>query len=258
MKSRNHTKVMAAMLIASMTLTACGGGDPMSKMSKSELIEAYKQLESEKDDAVIELADLKMMMSGIQSEDVPSATVSAVGDGTGRITFNSYDSQIVFPSTFEYPNSSEVASSSSINVTSSVSLVASTNWTCKLSGSSITLEHSSGISGTIKIGKIIDPYDRDALKDEVLAPWFSELPPSTVIYNDIFIGDNMWGKQATASTLIDEQDAMLKCGMVGLGEVSMVYVFVYRGLEDNNKEEIILNLLNSIKFLGMDLRVDNQ
>ena len=146
---------------------------------------------------------------------------------------------------------------------SGVSIEAGSNWIVKAGTASLDLEHSSGISGTIKVGRQSFLYTDESLKNDVLGPWFRGLPPSTVTYTTINInGSNAYGCQAVTPTLIDSENAYLRCGMFansadasGKGKC-VTYIFVYRGDKDPSKDEAIMNLLNSIKIDGASVLVE--
>lgn len=236
--------------IISTLLTGCSltgsEDDPLDSMSKSELKEAYIQLNSEKDALQAQYDELNGMYLGIQSEEDPTSAISITGDGTGRYTFNSVDSKIIFPQTFQYPGSEQAASSGKINIVDSVTCSPGYNWICKLNGSTLELENTSNISGTIKVGTQSYLFTADELKRDVLGAWFEGLPQSNLVYNNIFIESNAVGVQATTPTVIDSEDAFLRCGMFGYGQYCVTYIFVYRGKQDASKDESITTLLNSM------------
>ena len=241
------------------SLAGCGGNsdDPLSKMSKSELIEQCNSLQ----DRVIQLGDeldnLKRINAGIQSETEVTAAIDVTGDGTGRFTFNSIDSKIIFPVSFQYPNSTTVPGDGSVSIVNDVTITPTSNWISKLNGTTLELENTdSGISGTIKIGRQNYIFTSSDLKTQVLEQWFAELAPSQVNYTDITVAGQAYGIQATTPTTIDTEDAYLRCGMLATGNgYCATYVFVYRGKEDATKNESITNLLNSLKIGGSDIIV---
>lgn len=238
------------------TLAGCGGSDdPLSEYSKAEVIQMYRDLEYEKNDLQIQIDEMNNVMAALDEGQAPTAAISSTGDGTG-MTFNSYDAKIIFPSSFQYPGSQQVSASGSINIINNISITPGSNWVCKLNGSTLELEHTSNISGTIKVGSVTELYNKDMLQGDVLAPWLEQLPQGGIVYNNIFLNDTMWGVQATTPTTIDSEDAFLRVGMLAFGDYSVVYVFVYRGLQDVNKDESIKSLLNSMVILGQNFSVE--
>lgn len=242
--------------LALTTLSGCGVSDERFKgMSKNDIITQYQTLEAAYTEMTTKYSELETVLSGIQSEDAPTAAISITGDGTERLTFNSTDSKIIFPTAFQYPGSEQIAPSGSINIIKNISVSPASTWIFKLNGATLELEHSSGISGTIKVGEIQSQYDVNSLQSEVLSPWFEGLPPSSINYKDIFIGQTKFGVQATTPTMIDSEDAFLRCGMLGYGTYSITYVFVYRGEQDITKDESIVNVINSIDINGSKVSV---
>lgn len=247
-------RILSTLLIACTIMTSivgCGVSDERFKgMSKDEIIAEYTFLEGEYNKVATKYNELNTVYQAAV-EQGPTSAVSAMGDGsTGRLTFNSVDSKIIFPEAFKYPGAEQTSASGSISIVKNVAVTPGQNWICKLNGASLELEHSSGISGTIKVGEVTDFYEQSLLQDEVLAPWLSKLPKDTIRYENIFINGAAVGIQAVTPTIIDSEDAFLRCGMLAFGEYAVTYVFVYRSLEDATKNESILNVINSIKMSG--------
>lgn len=259
MKKKLLSISLVGVLVLS-TLTGCGSTgdelkDEINKMSKSQLREGYYNLYQNYEQLTQDYTDLETVLHGIQNEEAPSAAIGITGDGTGRYTFNSTDSKIIFPVTFMYPEAEQVAPNGSISIVKDVSVGVNSNWIYKLTGSALELENSSGISGTIKVSKINYNYSSDEIQNEVLAPWFEELPPSELKYTKIFINNTDYGVQAKTPTMIDSEDAYLTCGMVGFGNYAITYIFVYRGQQDPNKDEAILATVKSITIGGNSLLI---
>ena len=232
------------------SVIGCGVSDPMFKgKNKDELIQMYKNLETEYNALATQYNELNTVYQAAVNQG-PTAAVSALGDGTGRLTFHSVDSKIIFPEAFKYPGSEQTSASGSISIVKNVAVTPGQNWICKLNGASIEMEHSSGISGIIKVGEVTEYYKQESLQDEVLAPWLSKLPKDLIRYENIFINGAAVGTQAVTPTIIDSEDSFLRCGMLAYGDYTVTYVFVYRSLEDATKNESILNVLNSIKMNG--------
>lgn len=257
-------KAIVAILLGAMVftgLTGCGSKDPLQKMSKTELIDLYNTTANELDKLGAEYEDYKSLTKGIQSENEITAAISITGDGTGRYSFNVVqDSKIIFPQEFMYPESTTVTGDGCINIVDGVTIRPSTNWICKLNGSTLELENTdAGISGTIKVGHQNNIYEVGKLKTDVMAEWFKPLPPSQVNYTNISVGKDAYGVQATTPTRIASEDAFLRCGMLAATDKhSIVYIFVYRGQEDSSKNESITSLLNSITLSGQEIIVEQR
>ena len=259
MKKRLLSILLVAVTLIS-SLTACGGtedGD-ITKMNKKQLIAEYTKLSSAYDALANELAQLKITAEALTNDGKVSAAITTVGDGSGRFTFNSNDSKIIFPTSFVYPNSEPLVPDGKLNITTSVSVTPSSTWISRINGSSLELEQSTNkISGNIKVNKITEQISIDQLQSEVLAPWFSSMTNTSVQYTDIFIGKTSFGKQAEVPIMINSENAYLICGMAAFGSCSVTYVFVYRGAEDATKNELIKNLLNTIQIDGSSFVIQN-
>jgi hypothetical protein len=258
-----RNKALSLMLIASislLTLTACGGdGSTLSSMSKSELIEAYQQLSAQYSSLEDEYEQLDLSYEALSADGTVTEAITTTGDGTGRFTFNSTDSKIIFPNSFVYPNSTTIVPDGKINITSSVAISPSSSWISRINGSALEIEQTvNSISGTIKINAGEDEVDVDSLQTDVLEEWFdNDIAYSGVTYSDIFIDEDPCGKQAETPILIDSENAYLICGMAAYNEYSVTYVFVYRGNQDATKTELIKNLINTISINGDYLLVQN-
>ena len=249
-----------SLIVASLSLTACSEAvtdERFKGLSKNEIIEYYNQLEQEYTNLETTYSQIQTTVEALQSDDSLTSAVSSVGDGTGKLTFNSMDSKIIFPSSFQYPGAETAAPSSKVDIVNNVSISPSSTWIFKLNGSTLELEHSSGISGIIKVGHIYEGYESELLKTDVISPWFSSLPASQVKYKDIFIDGSKFGCQAETPTMINSEDAYLKCGMAAYGEYSITFVFVYRGVQDSTKDESISSILNSITINSGELSINN-
>lgn len=243
--------------LVSISLVGCGGEkDPLSELSKKELIELANTQTALIDENSNRISELEDLLQGVGLEEVTTAGISIMEDGTDRVTFNSLDGKIKFPTPFEYPGSTQTSSTSSIDVTTTLKIVPTINWSAKISGTTVTLEHNTGISGTIKSGYIEELYDRQLLQEEVMSAFFKDFPPATVKYSKLFLNDQWWGVDGQTPTRIDGEDAYLRAGMLGFGEQSFVYVFVYKGAEDQAKSEAILSLLRTMTLSGQPLSIE--
>jgi hypothetical protein len=259
-----RNKALSLVLITSislLTLTACGSGDgsTLSGMSKSELITAYQQLSSQYSSLSTELENVQASYQSLSADGTATEAITTTGDGTGRFTFNSTDSKIIFPNSFVYPNSTTIVPDGKINITSSVSIAPSSSWISRINGSALEIEQSTnGISGTIKINAVEEEVDVDSLQEDVLEEWFdNDIAYSNVVYSNVFINEDACGKQAETPILIDSENAYLICGMVAYDNYSVTYIFVYRGNQDATKTELIKNLINTISIDGSYLLVQN-
>lgn len=270
MKNKNIRLIalVSALVMSTATFTACGSEshehtDPLyNGKSWDEVVALCQQAYTERAAAVSEQERLRAELGAYtNNSDGNKAAISVATDGTNRMTFNSNDSKIIFPSSFEFPGSTKAPSNGSISIVENVQIAPGTNWIQKSSGATLDLEHTNGISGTIKIGKlstITGYYNFNTLKADIMEPWAAGLPLSTgVSYSEITdSATNSIGCAASTPTLIDSENAVLKFGMLSVQDLTVTYVFVYRGTQDVSKDESITNLLNSINIYGSSIIVD--
>ena len=256
-------KLISLLVIISITsslLYGCGEAadaaeDPIKSLSKSQLVDEYKKLETQYNQVMDQYDTLNKMYNANTNTDNPTTEISVMGDGSGKLTLNSVDSSIIFPESFQYPGTTPVAATGKLNVTDNVSVTTGTNWVLKMNGSSVDMQHSGGISGTILVGSIPMSYTVDQLKYEVLDLWFDSLGV-TPMYKEVFIQKQPFGVQASAPIMIDSESAFLRCGMIGYGGTSLIYIFVYRGPQDAIKDESAMSVINSITIGGNPIVVD--
>lgn len=258
MKNRVFKVLTVISLVCAMTLSGCGkSSDDLESKSKEELIELCEYYLDCYTEASLELDDAKLLLETIQGYSSTGPSFSAMTIENNKLSFNSYDSKIIFPKEFNYPGATETAANTLVRVTDLVSINPGTNWIMKLSGSTLEMEHTTNISTMIKIGEFEELYDRNKLKEEVMMPWFEDISSSVVKYSTIFVSGDNWGIQAQAPIQIDGEDAYLVCGIVGFAETSITYVSTYRGKQDINKDGTINSLINSIMIGGNNLVVSN-
>lgn len=258
MKKRLISVLLTVVMLVSM-LSGCGGSDDeMSKLSKAEIIEQYRNLENAYTDIANQLGETQASLDALASDGKVVEAITTVGDGTGRFTFNSTDSKIIFPNSFVYPNASAIVPDGRVTITSGVTVSPSSTWILRTNGSALELEQSTnGISGTIKVNLVSEQLPVEQLQTDVLQPWFDSVSYQGVNYTNIFVGESAYGSQAETPIMIDSENAYLICGMVALGSYSVTYIFVYRGNSDSTKNELVKSVLNSISINGNNLIVQN-
>lgn len=255
---KKATCMLLAMALVMTTLTGCGDEGRFSKMKKADIIAEYEALEKSYFEQTELLVETQNSLDALSKDGTVTEAITTIGDGTGRFTFNSTDSKIIFPNSFVYPNAKSIVPDGSITITTGVTVSPSSTWITRINGSALELEQSTNnISGTIKINSITEQLPVDTLLTDVLQPWFDTVAYSGVDYTDIFVGTASFGKQAETPIMIDSENAYLVCGMVGLGQYSVTYVFVYRGTEDVTKNELIRNVINTVKINGNSLLIQN-
>lgn len=243
------------------TLSGCAGSsdDPLSDLSKSELIDKANSLQTELDGTYALIAELQDKMTGIIGTEEDTAAITEFSDNSGRLTLQSVDDTVTFPQPFEYPASTQTYNASAISLTDSVYIKPSANWVVRLSGTQIDLYHSeSDISGIIKIGQR-DATQKTPTIDEVnstVLNFFESMPQTKVKLGKIYLDQNWLGCDASASTFIDESEAEVRCGMVGVSNTNITYMFVYDGQQDSGKDELIVTLLQTLNVFGQQFRIE--
>lgn len=236
------------------TLVGCSN-DPLSKLSKKELISMANQQAADMVDKDVRIEELETMLKGVQEETGPTSAISTIDDGTGRLTFNTIDGKIVFNPAFEYPGSTQAANTSCVNITSGLSISPTNNWYMVQNGTTLELSHTQGINGVIKAGSISETLDYETLQSEVMSKFFSSFPPEKITYSKLFLDEQCWGVEAKLPTTVDSEPSYIRCGMLGLGEDCFTYMFYYSGEQDPTKDETILSLLQTVKMYGEPLRI---
>lgn len=242
-------------------LTGCGNDedkDPLLSESKQSLVDMVNSTNAELVTCYERVAELEELLKSVQEEKGPTSAITEMSDGTGRKTFNTVNGMFSLPIEFKYPNSSQAPNTSSVNISEAVKITPTANWTCRLTGTTLELQHTSGIAGTVSVGYL----DREAQKTLVadlqnhLDEQLSALPIDTKKPSNLFLNDNKFGVDNISHTFIDEKDAMLRCGILGYGEVSLQYFFVYTGEQDSAKDEVILSLIKTLSIWNIQMSVE--
>ena len=233
------------------SLAGCGSKneDPLLKESKQSLVEMINNQNLQIDGLLAELDKKETLLKGITGEDIPPDAISVMGDGTGRLTLNSYKGTITFPELFIYPSGVSIPADGRISIVNGVAFAPSSNWTINLNGATAEIEHNNGISGMIKAVGYEDRYNLEVLKVE-LDKWLETLPPDDQIqYTKIFVADNFCGYDVlSANSMIDGENAVIRVGMVAFGQKAVSYAFVYRGEQDSVKDEAVRSLIRSMEI----------
>lgn len=231
--------------------------DPLEKLSKEELVEAVHTMEKQLEAAYIDGDTAKAKLDALTKQEISTEDIKAVGNGSKEgETVTSFNNRILFENPLAYPGATEAANNGSVNISEKVKIKPSSNWILKLGSASLDLEHTSGISGSIKVGNIEEVYDKDKLIEDVMSPCFKNFPEGKVEYKSIFLDDICWGVQGSLGLLIDNEESELICGVLGFGDISLIYTFCYKGEQSEEKDEAISLILNSVEVNGQKLRVE--
>ena len=265
--------MIAGLLITTMMVSLSGcskGGDSeestLSDLKKSELVTMVEDYQNKVAgyNTVIEsknqkIEELETLLKGVTTETENSAGIREFTDGTGRLTLQSVDSLIELPTSFTYPNSVQSSNTYTVNVSKDVAIKPSNNWTIQMNANEAVLQHNSGITGTINVSVIDKTLGATPKVTDVqttISEFFGQMPASTITYNRIYIGNsNYTGVDALATTYVDENPGFIRCGMIGSGSVAVTYMFYYSGEQDSAKDELVLNLLQTMTVLSGEIRI---
>lgn len=258
----NHikTKRIAALAVSVLMLTGCSNNsnDPLMNESKQSLVSMVNDANDELISCYDRIEELEGLLTSVSEEKGPTSAITEMSDGTGRKTFNTVDGTFSLSIDFKYPGSQQAPNTSSLNISEAVSIVPTSNWDCRLNGTSCELSHNSGIAGTITVGGL----DREAQKTQVselqgyIDELLAQLPIDSKKASKLFLNDSQFGVDNISHTFIDEEDAMIRCGILGFGEISVQYFFVYKGTQDSAKDEVILSLIQTLKIWNSKLGVE--
>lgn len=254
-------KKLAALIIIGasvISMTGCGESkeDPLMSKSKEELVELCNELQGNYSTVLNNYNSLQAKLDGIYSDGQVNPGITVVGDGSGKMTLNSVNEEIVFDTPLVYPESSTVKGDGFTTIVSGVTISARDLWISSIKNNTMELEHSSGISGTISVDSVDYYMSEGTIRDNVISPWLATFTDENVFYDNIFINSEVNGTQGKCTFLIDERTATIKCGVMVYGQMAISYVFVYDGEYDGVKDEITKNLLNTITIYGEQITVE--
>lgn len=256
-------KLISIILASIMMLSLAGckkedpNRDPLLDESKETLVQMINDMNTDMATYLNRITELEDVLKRVDEEKGPTSAITKLNDGTGKETFNTVDNTFTLPIEFKYPDSAQAPNTSSINISEAVKITPTSNWVCKLNGTTLELSHSSGIAGTITVGSL----SRDAQKFLVtdLQPYMDELlkelPIDSKRPSKLFLNDTQFGVDNISHTYIDQEDAMLRLGLLGYGDVSIQYVFVYKGEQDSAKDETIISLMSTVKVWNNQLSI---
>ena len=249
--------VIIMIAILTMSMTACKeSSNPLENMSKKELVSTVERLMGEVANKTAEVDSMQELLYAMQDGGNVTEAISMMENGKNTKTFNSINNKIMFMSDFRYPDSKPAPASSKIEITESISISPTSNWICTLNGASIELNHTDGIYGILKASKIDSLYKKEDMQENAFEPFFKSFGAYNTSYSNLFLDNDWWGMQAIATIYIDEEEAQLRCGMVGYANEALIYMFVYNGGKDTTKDELELTLLKTTEMYKKSLRLD--
>lgn len=257
-------RLFSLMLVTAIIMSSAGCGNKAEKVegdyntySKDELIEEVNFYKDNYSALEEQNAEMRELIKAVDGEAEKSTAISKVGDGSDRLSFNSINNEIVLTDAFKYPGSTQVNPDGFLAITSNVICKPTSNWVCKLDSTKLEVEHkSSGISGVISVGTITEMYTIEELRDYVMKDWLSKIPIDNIKNSTMYINTLSCGVMARGTTLINEEDAVIKCGMVSDGSMTVALMFTYKGSIDANKEEIVDSLISTLELNGGQLTIE--
>lgn len=237
-----------AVTMTAIALTGCGTSkadlEAENDAIMTELVEAQEQLDQ-----------LQSTIEALTGEESPTA-ISSIEDGSNAQTFNSLNGKILFPSELTYKDSSQGPNNASINLSKTITIIPSDNWTIQMDGTTTKYSHPNGIYGTIKIGATDKVYKGEEVEPEMLEPFTSTIPYTSISNSKIYLEDVWRGMSSEMTIINNNKPAVIKCGLFGYSDVCLMYTFYYDGDKDNTKTELIDNLLKTITVGALQLRIE--
>lgn len=251
-ESMNRKKMIClGMCLLSMALSGCGEGP-----GKDELMKENEAMLMEIADLEDKIMESESLISALKGDGGPVTAVSEVPDGSGEKTFQSINGRILFPVELVYPGAEQAPNKARVLLSERLSIVPSDNWVLRISGTTTDYSHPDGIYGVMKITAIPDVLKSDELEAQVLKPFTDNIPYTSIKTGSIFFDDERKGMHADMTILNNGQPAVLKSGFIGIGDESMSYCFYYAGDRDNTKNELISNLLKTVKYKDDAMRIE--
>ena len=166
------------------------------------------------------------------------------------------DSHIIFGAMLEYTGAQPAPNTSRLNLSDRVSLMPSDNWQIQIEGNTTRYFHPTGISGTIQLSQIQQVVRADTIEDTILRPFMNQIPYTSAIVQRIFLEDVWRGLYATMDILDGNRPGRLTAGVIGQGNTAVVYMFYYSGSPNRVNDELISNLVRSMRFGGQMVRIE--
>lgn len=241
-------RVACMILVMSLSMTGCSAdGEPSSdlmKEKKETVVNMYYELSNQYNDLATQYAETQAKLEEVYEEKQINPGITTVGDGAK--TLNSLNDMVEFNEPLEYPNTQVIPASGYVAITNNVRVPARDNWTTRLSGSTLYMQHSNGISATLSASEFVQ-FSDSGIKD-IVTGFVSQLTSDEITYSDVFINGEVWGGDAKFPCLVNGNNAVMQCGIVVHGNVALSYIFIYQGDRDITKDEAIKSLLNSVSI----------
>ncbi len=239
---------LGMILVLMITMVACGKDTGPTKEDLQRENSAMLSLLKENEDKIKSLEDTLKALSG----EVNTA-IGYMDGGAGKQSFYTINDKVIFPVPFEYKGTTQAPNTAGLSITQNVVVSPSNNWLIKINGTTGEFYHPSNITGVIRVGNIQQAIHADKVQEEVFKPFIDSIPHGNVVYGKLFLDSNCWGNHATIITTVNEKNAVLKAGALGIGNISITYMFYYDGDRDSTKDELIDNLVKTMKVNSQQL-----
>ena len=259
-------RAIAMILVLGVVLSLAGckkeeevdpNADPLTLLEQPELIQMINDLNSDLEKQIAHSQELQEALDARGDKKLGSS-ITETSDSSKRITLTTVDSMISMPTPWAYPDSSLAPNTSSINISDTVKVETDQTWLLYLDGSSLILNHVDGISGNITVGTLgqdgqnfkvaeIQTYIQDTL--------FKDFPIENPVYKPLYVADKQRGVDVIGTTRIDDEAAMIRCGVIGYNTLSVQYFFVYQGEQRLTYDEAIRRLLATMTIRNNQLAI---
>lgn len=261
----NKIKKLTATILCLLTitsLTACKGDedkDPLLDLSKEELVQMIYSANQATSEALDKADELQTALD-MRDNKEERGTIKEIEDGSKRRTFTTVNNTISLPVDFAYPGTEMTAEDASLNLNSSVKILKpSPTWASVFDGTTLNLYNlEEEIAGNITVGQLTtvgQDFKVADLQDYVTNTLLVDVPYESATWTKLFLNDRQRGVDVTCKVLIDEAPAMMRCGIVGSGEISLQYMFVYKGEKDAIRDDLVRALLRNITIRNSSLSI---
>lgn len=245
-------KKIVLFLILMTLISGCGQNEPAGPSVESLLME-NEQLLAEVKGLNEKLNEANTVISKVAGEDKEPTFISYIDTSETIKGFNSFDGKIFLPTTLEFPASNQSSGVGYISLVQNIEIYPSQNWSSKISGTNIEMQHSNEIKASLKLASTKESLTADEIKEKVMMPVINSMPANSVKYSTVFLEEFPRGNIATIEAFIDGKEATMKLICINIGEVVILGNSVYLGPKSDVNEEIIETLLRSMKVLNQKL-----
>lgn len=239
---------LAAVMSTALLLASCGESEPM--VSQSE----YDALAVELDDAYT------LIDGGVKVSDMTESSLKVI-EGSTEVEFEYSDNKFILPHNFTLANSVEDATTSKVRVGSIFELAPSDNWTLRLKGTSLHLNHPMGIFGkftsTNTDGVELYTEEGDVITPkEVLYDYSKTIPTKKSYYHNIALEAEVVGGMVIHEVVVNKANGLLVIGYVDSRSSGLMFSFVLDGRDKDTQLELTKLLISSISSSGQIVSVE--